>query len=183
MLAKRARAAAPREAIYAKPSQGRRVRHATLRKPTSACTQNCEHGCATGHCNGADGSELDRVALAQSDILRVAKATAHRISEYWLGCQRDGNTYERRGPAGRLPIWTHTRRPCASLARGRDTACTGVDVSAGVWPSATTTSELTRGQLNNRHGIDKTVADLLDAATTTAEIVARGREAGMTIDS
>ena len=110
-------------AIYAKPSQGRRVRHATLRKPTSACTQNCEHGCATGHCNGADGSELDRVALAQ--IRHTSGGESPRRIEYqsiWLGCQRDGNTYERRGPAGRLPIWTHTRRPCASLARGRDTA-------------------------------------------------------------
>ena len=32
-------------------------------------------------------------------------------------------------------------------------------------------------QANNRRGIDKTVADLLDAAAAAAEIVARGRDA------
>jgi hypothetical protein len=32
-------------------------------------------------------------------------------------------------------------------------------------------------QANDRRGIDKTVADLLDAAAAAAEIVARGRDA------
>lgn len=71
----------------------------------------------------------------------------------------------------------HSSTLCVSGEGSRHCLAPASTSALEVWPSATTTSELTRGKLNNRHGIDKTVADLLDAATTTAEIVARGREA------